>query len=103
MDSETKKLIRTKFLAFAMKAFADLNKDSLGNHRYLQLLAKRLTRVAARKTKRLVISLPPRHCKTFMASICLPAWILAHNSSAKIIILTYARILPTKMPTLFAA
>src|SRR5262249_30066896 len=96
MDSETKKLIRTEFLAFAMKAFADLNKDSLGNYRYLKLLAKRLTRVAAGKTKRLVISLPPRHCKTFMASICLPAWILAHNSSAKIIILTYGQDLADK-------
>jgi len=99
MDSETKKLIRTKFLAFAMKAFAGLNKGkgkSLGNDRYLKLLAKRLTRVAARKTKRLVISLPPRHCKTFMASICLPAWTLAHDSSAKIIILTYGQDLADK-------
>jgi len=97
MDSKTEKLIKTEFLAFAMKAFASLNKGkSLGNDTYLKLLAERLTRVAARKTKRLVVSLPPRHFKTFMGSICLPAWILAHNPSAKIIILTYGQELADK-------
>jgi hypothetical protein len=97
MDRTTAKLIKTEFLAFAMKAFASLNKGkSLGNDRYLKLLAERLARVAAKKTKRLVVSLPPRHCKTFMGSICLPAWILAHNPSAKIIILTYGQDLADK-------
>jgi predicted phage terminase large subunit-like protein len=97
MDIYTKKLVQTEFLAFAMKAFAYLNKGrDLGQDKYLKLLADRLTRVAARKTKRLVVSLPPRHSKTFMGSICLPAWILAHNPSAKIIILTYGQELADK-------
>jgi hypothetical protein len=61
MDRKTAQLIETEFLAFAMKAFASLNKGkSLGNDPYLKLLAERLTHVAARKTKRLVVSLPPR-------------------------------------------
>jgi predicted phage terminase large subunit-like protein len=97
MNIDTKKLVQTEFLAFAMKAFASLNKGKgLGADAYLKLLAERLTRVAARKTKRLVVSLPPRHFKTFMGSICLPAWILAHNPSAKIIILTYGQDLADK-------
>jgi predicted phage terminase large subunit-like protein len=97
MDSNTEKLIKTEFLAFAMKAFASLNKGkTLGNDPYLKLLAERLTRVAATKTKRLVVSLPPRHSKTFMGSICLPAWILAYRPSAKIIILTYGQDLADK-------
>jgi len=74
MDNDTKKLVQTEFLVFAMKAFAYLNKGSdLGQDKYLKLLAERLARVAAGKTKRLVVSLPPRHFKTFMGSICLPA------------------------------
>jgi predicted phage terminase large subunit-like protein len=97
MNNETKKLIRTKFLAFAMKAFATLNKGrSLGNDKYLNLLALELACVAAGETKRFIVSMPPRHYKTFMGSICLPAWILAHNSSAKIIILTYGQDLADK-------
>jgi predicted phage terminase large subunit-like protein len=98
MDSKTKELIQTKFLAFAMKAFATLNKGrSLGDDEYLELLATELTRVGAGETKRLVVSMPPRHCKTFMGSICLPAWILAHNPSAKIVILTYGQDLADKI------
>jgi predicted phage terminase large subunit-like protein len=98
MDNDTKKLVQTEFLAFAMKAFAYLNKGSdLGQDKYLKLLAERLARVAAGKTKRLVVSLPPRHFKTFMGSICLPAWILAHNPSAKIVILTYGQDLADKI------
>jgi predicted phage terminase large subunit-like protein len=80
-----------------MKAFATLNKGrGLGNDEYLKLLAQALTRVAAGETKRLVVSMPPRHFKTFMGSICLPAWILARNPSAKIVILSYGQDLADK-------
>jgi hypothetical protein len=97
MDIDTKRLVQTKFLAFAMKAFATLNKgESLGNDNYLQLLAQELARVANCERKRLVVNMPPRHFKTFMGSICLPAWILAHNPSAKIILLTYGQELAGK-------
>ena len=44
-----------------------------------------------------VITLPPRHLKTFLASICLPAWILAHRPSAKILILSYGQELADKI------
>jgi predicted phage terminase large subunit-like protein len=98
MDSQTKILIQTKFLAFAMKAFAELNKGrNLGQDKYLKYLAEALTNVAAGKTKRLVISMPPRHGKTFMGSICLSAWILAHNPSAKILVLSYGQALADKI------
>jgi hypothetical protein len=67
MDIKTKELVQTQFLAFAMKAFAVLNKGrKLGNDKYLKLLAQTLTRVANGETKRLVINMPPRHFKTFM-------------------------------------
>jgi hypothetical protein len=80
-----------------MKAFATLNKGSnFGNDKYLKFLAQELARVAAGETKRLVVNMPPRHYKTFLGSICLPAWILAHNPSAKIIVPTYGQNLTDK-------
>jgi predicted phage terminase large subunit-like protein len=98
MDTKTKKLVQTEFLAFGMKAFAVLNKGrSLGHTPYLKLVAQTLTRVATGETKRLVVSMPPRHGKTFMGSICLSAWILAHHPSAKIIILTYGQELADRI------
>jgi predicted phage terminase large subunit-like protein len=98
MNIDTKKLVQTEFLAFAMKAFATLSKGrSLGNDKYLKLLAQTLTRVATGDTKRLVVSMPPRHGKTFMGSICLSAWILAHDASAKILVLSYGQDLADKI------
>jgi predicted phage terminase large subunit-like protein len=92
------KFVQTEFLVFAAKAFVVLNKGRcLDNDKYLKLLAKFLTKVAAGKIKRLVISMPPRHAKTFMASICLPAWILAHDASAKILVLSYGQDLADKI------
>jgi predicted phage terminase large subunit-like protein len=98
MDMQTRKLVQTEFLAFAMKAFAGLNKGKkLGNDKYLKLLAQELTDVAAGKIRRLIVSMPPRHGKTFMCSICLSAWILAHHPSAKILVLSYGQELAEKI------
>jgi len=98
MNIDTKKLVQTKFLAFAMKADATLNKGRrLGNDKYLKLLAQKLTRIATGETKRLVITMPPRHGKTFMGSICLSAWILGHDGSAKILLLSYGQDLADKI------
>src|SRR5260370_38834370 len=97
MNNDIKKLVQTEFLAFAMKAFAYLNKGrDLGQDKYLKLLAERLTRVATGKTKRLVGSFPPRHFKTFMQSICLPEMILTPEPSAHTIILTSCQHLSDK-------
>ncbi|HVI12230.1 MAG TPA: hypothetical protein VM822_05110, partial [Pseudolabrys sp.] len=98
MNINTKRLVQTEFLAFAMKAFATLNKGRrLGNDKYLKLLAQTLTFAATGETKRLVVSMPPRHGKTFMGSICLSAWILAHDASAKILVLSYGQDLADKI------
>ncbi|MFY9840471.1 MAG: hypothetical protein WAK55_29205, partial [Xanthobacteraceae bacterium] len=39
--------------------------------------------------KRLVICMPPRHLKSTIGSVALPAWILGHNPSAKVICASY--------------
>ena len=85
MTTEVDNAICRNMLAFAMKAFAQLYPGKqLVPHDYVKLLALHLERVADGKTKRLVVTLPPRHLKTFLASICLAAWVLAHKPAAKI-------------------
>jgi hypothetical protein len=90
--------IRSSFLAFAIKAFAQLYLGKeLVVHPYVKLLACHLEAVATGKRRRLVVSLPPRHLKTFLASICLTAWILARRPSARILILSYGQDLADKI------
>jgi predicted phage terminase large subunit-like protein len=97
VSKEMDHLIRDDFLIFSAKAFAVTNNAAITPDPYLTLLAERLARVATGKTKRLVVNLPPRHFKTWMGTICLSAWILAHNPSAKIIVVTYGQELADKI------
>jgi len=98
MDKSAKDLVQNNFLAFAMKAFKSLNHgQSLDRQPYLDLLADRLTRVSTGELKRFILSLPPRHGKTFVTSVCLPAWILAYQPSAKFLLLSYGQDLADKI------
>ena len=91
MLPETENIIRTDFASFVRKAFSyDHDGQKLGKDRYIDYLCHELDHVAKGNTKRLVINLPPRHLKSFLAAICLPAWILAHKPSARIMVITYS-------------
>ncbi len=46
---------------------------------------------------RLMINMPPRHLKSFIASVALPAFILAHDPTAKIICISYSDDLSKKL------
>jgi predicted phage terminase large subunit-like protein len=98
MSNGTDNVIRNDFLIFSGIAFAKINNGAaITPYPYVRLLAKKLARVATGETKRLVVNLPPRHFKTWMGTICLSAWILGHNPSAKIIVLTYGQELADKI------
>jgi predicted phage terminase large subunit-like protein len=97
VDRDFKALLREDLLAFSTKAFKAMNSNNMPNDRYLELLADRLARVAVRKTKRLVVNLPPRHYKTWIGSVCLSAWILGREPSAKILIVTYGQELADRI------
>jgi hypothetical protein len=47
--------------------------------------------------RRLIVSLPPRHLKSHLASIAFPAWCLGHNPSASILCISYAQDLADKL------
>jgi predicted phage terminase large subunit-like protein len=49
--------------------------------------------VMGRSQRRFVVNLPPRSCKSFLISVCLPAWILGRNPTAKILCASYSEVL----------
>jgi predicted phage terminase large subunit-like protein len=53
--------------------------------RHHALMAKKFEEIAAGKTKRLIINMPPRHTKSEFASYMLPAWFLGKFPGKKII------------------
>ena len=40
--------------------------------------------------KRLIITVPPRHLKSIIASVALPAWYLGHNPSERVVAVSYS-------------
>ena len=82
---------------FAERCFCDLNPQApfLPNW-HIEVIAAKLMAVREGKIRRLIITLPPRHLKSLLASIAFPAWCLGHDPSAQILCVSYAQDLADK-------
>jgi hypothetical protein len=66
---------------------------------HLEVLAWRCRLFAEGKIRRLAICLPPRHFKSTIGSVALPAWILGSDPAAKIICASYGEDLAKDFST----
>jgi predicted phage terminase large subunit-like protein len=62
---------------------------------YLKLLTYDVERIVVGHFRRYIGNLPPGHGKTFIFSVTLAAWILGHNPSARILMVSYGEDLAT--------
>jgi hypothetical protein len=90
MDLRIKTLLSRDFLSFARKAISELEGTKIGNEQYLKYLAHELDQFANEATRRLIVNLPPGHLKTSLGSVSLAAWMLAHDPTLKVILVTHA-------------
>jgi predicted phage terminase large subunit-like protein len=60
-------------------------------------MAGKLAAVRDGRIRRLIISVPPRHLKSHLASVAFPAWCLGHDPSAQIVCASYAQDLADKL------
>src|SRR6202795_132657 len=95
---EYKQILCSDLGYFAERCFCELNPQAafLPNW-HIEAIAAKLAAVRAGKIRRLIINLPPRHLKSLLASIALPAWCLGHNPSAQILCVSYAQDLADKL------
>src|SRR6202035_5186335 len=63
---------------------------------YIRLLAHELTALATGDTKRLIINVPPRHLKSLLTSVFLPAWMLGRDPRLRLIIVSHQMDLATR-------
>jgi hypothetical protein len=88
--TEYQHIIRNDFSAFAMRTFAEFNGGNLPERdRYLDLLYEVVEQVATGNAKRVIVNLPPRHCKTTICTIANASWLLGHDPALKILIISY--------------
>src|SRR5258707_4668564 len=57
---------------------------------HIDAMAYKAAQVASGEVKRLIITVPPRHLKSIIASVALPAWYLGHNPSERVVAVSYS-------------
>ena len=83
-------LTRLDFALFAQIMFAAYQPGTpLVWGPYLDLICARLGDVAHGRCRNLIITLPPRHLKSFCVSVALPAFVLGHYPDQSILCVSY--------------
>jgi hypothetical protein len=91
-------LVRQDFTTFAARCFLELNPMAeLAMNGHIEVIAAKLMEVRRGRIRRLIINLPPRHLKSLLGSIALPAWCLGHDPSAQILCVSYGQELADKL------
>jgi predicted phage terminase large subunit-like protein len=88
--SECDALLREDLGAFAQRCFHELyaSKPFEGNW-HLDVMAAKLQDCARGEILRLILCAPPKHMKSFFASVVLVVWLLGHDPTIQIINVTY--------------
>jgi hypothetical protein len=58
---------------------------------YLEAIAYELELVASGESKRLIVTLPPRHLKSIAVSVAFTAWMLGHDPKHRIVCVSYSQ------------
>jgi predicted phage terminase large subunit-like protein len=97
-QSEYHALLRSDLYALMVRCFMHLYPDTMFMPNWhLEVIAAKLADCMSGRTRRLIINVPPRHLKSLLASIALPAFYLGHNPAAQIICVSYAMELAEKL------
>jgi predicted phage terminase large subunit-like protein len=89
---------RTNFEVFLGLVFHHLNPSKpLSRGWYLQAMAQALMDVADGESRRLQITVPPRHLKSVMTTVAFPAWQMGRRPDMRIICTSYSQDLSSKL------
>jgi predicted phage terminase large subunit-like protein len=84
-------VLRTDFRAFVEYVFGLLRPgEPFKPNWHIDAMAHKVSQVASGEVRRLIITVPPRHLKSIIASVALPAWYLGHNPSERVVAISYS-------------
>lgn len=90
-------ILRQSFYSFVQRVFREVaSGETFLPNWYVEAMCFELTEVAAGRCRRMLIEVPPRSLKSICASVALPAWILGHDPTRKIICVSYAQPLASQ-------
>jgi hypothetical protein len=89
--------LRNDLYAFVQKVFETVNPGVAFSRNWsVEAVTHALQQVVGGKTTRLIINIPPRNLKSICASVALPAFLLGHNPTRKVICVSYSDELAAK-------
>ncbi len=89
-------ILRKDFKGFVQKAFYELEGKPLTPSINVDIICDTLVRSYLGERPRQIINVPPRSLKSFIVTVCFPAWLLGKNPKSRIIALSYAQDLAAK-------
>lgn len=90
-------LVRSNFEAFVECCFRTLNPGKRFSHNWHhRAIAYALEQIHRGGDNRLVVNLPPRSLKSLIVSVAFPAFVLGHDPSKRIIVISYGADLADK-------
>jgi predicted phage terminase large subunit-like protein len=91
-------MLRDDLSAFVRKVFETLRPGEPYLHNWhIELLCAILAPQRQKRRLRKIINLPPRSLKSIIVSVALPAWLLGHDPSLQIIVVSYSDELARKL------
>jgi predicted phage terminase large subunit-like protein len=88
---------RTDFVSFVRKVFHVLNPSArFYMNWHICRIAHHLEQVRLGNIKRLIITVPPRSLKSIMSAVAFPAYILGHDPTKRLIVVSYGADLAIK-------
>lgn len=90
--NEIKLMYRTQLPSFAAFAFGIVNPhEEFIDNWHIDVTCFALSQILKGENTRLIINLPPRALKSFLTSVCFPAFALAKDPTLKILVLSGSR------------
>ena len=86
--------LRLDLTTFIHRSFQTVGGGRRYRHNWhVEAIAYHLEQCFFGNTKRLLITLPPRHLKSISASVAFPAWVLGHDPSKRVLCASYSDVL----------
>ena len=90
-------ICRQDFPSFIHRCFNSLTPgQQFAMNWHIRALAYRLEQVRLGKIRRLIVNMPPRSLKSIIVSVSWPAFVLGHDPTKRLIVVSYASELATK-------
>src|ERR1700687_5400714 len=90
MDTISSKIYGKSLQAFVEKAFRSVNGKRLSTSQlYINFIVWNLEQFVRGDIQKLLVNLPGRHLKTFLCSVCFPAFALGLDPTLKFMIVAY--------------